>query len=140
MINRAPVLTLWATVVAERLGFDRNEALTLGRAVPAVQTPEGLRALSKDKPIQPESVWRYLKSTFVETLDEAYHAMSALGSSLSAHELSERGFKLYEQFRLDIPSGPGGWGVKGRLDLDTIRALVHDHETCCARGWRSGQR
>lgn len=32
-INRAPVLTLWAAVVAERLGFDRNEALTLGKAV-----------------------------------------------------------------------------------------------------------
>jgi len=29
-INRAPVLTLWAAVVAERLGFDREEALTLG--------------------------------------------------------------------------------------------------------------
>lgn len=32
-INRAPVLTLWAAMVAERLGFDRDEALTLGRAV-----------------------------------------------------------------------------------------------------------
>jgi hypothetical protein len=32
-INRAPVLTLWAAVVAERLGFDPDEALTLGRAV-----------------------------------------------------------------------------------------------------------
>ena len=32
-INRAPVLTLWAAVVAERLGFDRNTALTLGQAV-----------------------------------------------------------------------------------------------------------
>jgi hypothetical protein len=32
-INRAPVLTLWAAVVAERLGFDRAEALTLGEAV-----------------------------------------------------------------------------------------------------------
>lgn len=32
-INRAPVLTLWAAVVAERLGFDHDEALTLGRAV-----------------------------------------------------------------------------------------------------------
>src|SRR5690349_11241375 len=30
-INRAPVLTLWAAVVAERLGFDHDEALTLGR-------------------------------------------------------------------------------------------------------------
>jgi hypothetical protein len=32
-INRAPVLTLWAALVAERLGFRRDEALTLGRAV-----------------------------------------------------------------------------------------------------------
>jgi len=30
MINRAPVLTLWAAVVAEMLGFDYDEALTLG--------------------------------------------------------------------------------------------------------------
>ena len=29
-INRAPVLTLWAAVVAERLGFDWPTALTLG--------------------------------------------------------------------------------------------------------------
>ena len=32
-INRAPVLTLWATIVAERLGFDPEAALTIGRAV-----------------------------------------------------------------------------------------------------------
>ena len=31
MINRAPVLTLWAAVVAEVLGFEHDEALTLGR-------------------------------------------------------------------------------------------------------------
>ena len=42
-INRAPVLTLWASVVAERMGFDRSEALTLGRAV------AGLNAYSKGK-------------------------------------------------------------------------------------------
>src|SRR5271157_1263915 len=30
-VNRAPVLTLWAAVVAERLGFTWDEALTLGR-------------------------------------------------------------------------------------------------------------
>jgi hypothetical protein len=32
-INRAPVLTLWAAVVAERLGHPADTALTLGRAV-----------------------------------------------------------------------------------------------------------
>jgi hypothetical protein len=29
LINRAPVLTLWAEVVAERLGFDYDEALSM---------------------------------------------------------------------------------------------------------------
>ncbi len=32
-MNRAPVLTLWATIVARRLGYDEDEALTLGKAV-----------------------------------------------------------------------------------------------------------
>ncbi len=42
-INRAPVLTLWAAIVAERLGQDHEAALTLGRAV------AGLNAYSKGK-------------------------------------------------------------------------------------------
>lgn len=40
-INRAPVLTLWSAVVAERLGYKRDEALTLGKAL------AGLNAQSK---------------------------------------------------------------------------------------------
>jgi hypothetical protein len=32
LINRAPVLTLWAAVVAEQLGFKYDEALSLGNA------------------------------------------------------------------------------------------------------------
>src|SRR5574339_1054896 len=42
-INRAPVLTLWATVVAERLGYVEETALTLGKAV------AGLNAQSKGR-------------------------------------------------------------------------------------------
>ena len=42
-INRAPVLTLWASVVAERLGYDEGTALTLGKAV------AGLNAQSKGR-------------------------------------------------------------------------------------------
>jgi hypothetical protein len=36
-INRAPVLTLWAAVVAERLGHPAGTALTLGRAVAGIR-------------------------------------------------------------------------------------------------------
>jgi len=42
-INRAPVLTLWATVVAERLGYASDTALTLGKCV------AGLNAQSKGR-------------------------------------------------------------------------------------------
>ena len=42
-INRAPVLTLWAAVVAERLGHSEAEALTLGKAL------AGLNAQSKGR-------------------------------------------------------------------------------------------
>jgi len=38
-INRAPVLTLWAAVVAQRLGFNEDEALTLGRAMTGLECP-----------------------------------------------------------------------------------------------------
>ncbi len=42
-INRAPVLTLWSVIVAERLGYSRDEALSLGKAV------AGLNAQSKGR-------------------------------------------------------------------------------------------
>jgi len=42
-INRAPVMTLWAVVVAERLGYDSEAALSLGKAV------AGLNAQSKGR-------------------------------------------------------------------------------------------
>jgi hypothetical protein len=42
-INRAPVLTLWAAVVAERMGYDEGEALSLGKAV------AGLNAQAKGR-------------------------------------------------------------------------------------------
>ena len=44
-INRAPVLTLWAAVVAQRLGFAEDEALTLGKAV------AGLNAQAKGRAV-----------------------------------------------------------------------------------------
>ncbi len=33
LVNRAPFLTLWASVVARSLGYDEEESLTLGKAV-----------------------------------------------------------------------------------------------------------
>ena len=167
-VNRAPVVTLWAAVVAERLGFDRDEALTLGRvvaglnayakgkslglfkpapedvrrerrrlaagkqmhvellhrAVPVIQTPEGLRALSKDRPISSESVQRYLEGKFGDALPAVERAMRDLADSMSPDELARRAYELYEIFRPDVPPGTRGWGAAGILDLARIRAAA----------------
>jgi len=170
-VNRAAVLTLWAAVVAERLGFDRDEALTLGRAVaglnayskgkalglfaptpeavrkkrhelraragathvdllgravPAMATGDGLRALSKEKPIEPSSVERYLEKKFGEALDDTREAMAKLARAYPRNGLNERAYDLYTQFRPEIPKGKAGWGKEGRLSLDRIRALAED--------------
>src|SRR3954453_6271409 len=53
--NRAPILTLWAAVVAERLGFDRDAALTLGRAVAGTSAQMKGRALGIYEPSEEPS-------------------------------------------------------------------------------------
>ena len=165
-INRAPVLTLWASVVAERLGFKSDEALSLGkalaglnaqskgqrlgifkptpkelkrvrehelgeefrvellgRALPAVKTDQGVRAVVESKPIEPAGVERYLESKLGDAMPEARKAMTELANALKPDELAQRGFGLYEQFRPKIPEGVSGWGAKGELDLGLVRKL-----------------
>jgi len=165
-INRAPVLTLWAAVVAERLGYGREEALTFGkavaglnaqakgrrlgifkpgqekgkrpkksglgeefwveicgRAVPAMRTDGGIRAVVKDKLIDPEKVAAYLAGKFGEDLGAVREAMEELARAVRPRDLADRAYSLYESFRPTVPSGKRGWGAKGDLDLDLIRSL-----------------
>lgn len=168
-INRAPVLTLWAAVVAERLGFAHDEALTLGRAVaglnayskgvslglftptpdevrakraklrpketitvdlmhravPAVHTEQGLRALAGVKPMDPASVERYLAAKFGEGYEPARDAMRALAKSRVPAQLAREAYSLYEHFRPAVPPGVRGWGAAGTLDLDAIERLAN---------------
>jgi hypothetical protein len=167
-INRAPVLTLWAAVVAERLGYDEATALSLGKAVaglnaqskgrklgiyeekteeekkdgkkekpakvefievlgrdvPAVKTPRGLRAAIKGETIHAGSVESYLKKKFGEELDETRAAMEKLAKAYTPKQLESKAYGLYEKFRPEIPEGTKGWGAKGELDLDYIRSLA----------------
>jgi hypothetical protein len=166
LVNRAPVLTLWAAIVAERLGHPRATALTLGkavaglnaqskgrrlgiyeepaprpakgkkpapatgtvpllgRAVPVVDTPGGLRALVKEVPEKPAGVERYLEQKFGAALPEVEAAMRELAKAFPPKRLAAIGFTLYEQFRPEIPEGVRGWGARGVLDLRKVRALA----------------
>jgi hypothetical protein len=168
-INRAPVLTLWATVVAERLGYDKETALTLGKAVaglnaqskgrklgiyeekseeekkegrkkekaakpefiellgrgiPAVKTPDGLRAAIEGDAIYPGSVETYLKQKFKDDYADARSAMEKLAKAYTPKQLESKAYGLYEKFRPVISEGTKGWGAKGELDLGYIRSLA----------------
>ena len=54
----------------------------LGRALPAVNTDQGARAVTKSKPIEPEAVERYLESKFGDALPKVRDALKKLASSL----------------------------------------------------------
>lgn len=54
-INRAPVLTLWAVVIAERFGYNQEESLTFAKAVTSLNAQSKGRRLGiyeekKDEP------------------------------------------------------------------------------------------
>ena len=94
-----------------------------GRSIPAKVTDDGIRAVSKDKALEPESVERYLVKAFGEDLDDVTAAMRHLAEGVDKEELDERAFGLYEKYRPNVASGTRGWGQKGELSIDGIRAL-----------------
>jgi len=49
VVNRAPVLTLWGAVVAERLGHPADTALTLGRAVAGSAARVKARSIGREE-------------------------------------------------------------------------------------------
>ena len=96
----------------------------LHRAVPVVRTPNGLRALSKDRLISAVSAERYLPGKFGENLEAARRAMEKLARSLPPQEIALRAYHLYEEVRPEIPAGVRVWGAGGKLDLDRVEALA----------------
>ncbi|HEX5940633.1 MAG TPA: hypothetical protein VFY66_00085, partial [Anaerolineales bacterium] len=96
----------------------------LGRGVPAVKTPQGLRAALKGEPIHAESVQTYLEQKFKDDLDDTRKAMQKLAKAYTPKQLESKAYDLYEKFRPEIPEGVKGWGAKGELDLDYIRSLA----------------
>ena len=74
VINWASVLTLWATVVPEVLGFEHEEALTFGRPVAALNAfPKGLPVgLSLG-----QKLGLFLLHGFIKRIHSAHHLLFA---------------------------------------------------------------
>ena len=77
---------------------DELHVSLMGRAVPAVATPDGIRAIEKGKPANPAAVEKYLASKFGDRLGEVRAAMERLAASVPPAELARVAFRLYERF------------------------------------------
>jgi hypothetical protein len=66
----------------------------------------------------------YLARAFGDRLKEIHLEMMALTASRPPEELNRSGFRLYQHFRPDVAKGAEGWGAKGLLHVDRIRAAT----------------
>ena len=89
-----------------------------------MNTAEGVRAVSRGRSVDPDSVRRYLEGKFGDRLPAVRRAMQRLARAFKPKELGEQAYRLYEAFRPEIPAGKKGWGAKGELDLGRITSLA----------------
>jgi hypothetical protein len=98
-------------------------ARLLGRDIPALPATDGTpRANEKGKPMSAQAALAYIARGFGDRFEEVRSEMVALAASLPPDELNRVGFRLYEKFRPDVPRGAEGWGAKGILHIERIRA------------------
>jgi hypothetical protein len=99
MVNRAPVMTAWATVVAERLGFKREEALSIGKLI-SRRNPAPHMTLTRKLPVA--SVYTEMnaasKGISLGIFDEAKNKDYVAGSAQPYVELMGRKWVSWLRF------------------------------------------
>ena len=105
-INRAPVLTLWATIVAERLGYNKNESLTFGKAVAGLNAQSKGRRLgiyeekSEDEKKEEKKKEKPVKVEFIELLGRGIPAVktsTGMRASIKGEEIDPQSVEKYLQ-------------------------------------------
>ena len=110
-INRAPVLTLWTAVVAERLGYDKKESLTFGKAVAGLNAQSKGRRLGiyeekKDESEKKESTKKpSAKVEFIELLGRGIPTIKTaegLRASIKGESIKPEGVQKYLEQKLEL--------------------------------------
>jgi hypothetical protein len=129
LINRAPVLTLWAATVAERLGFKQDEALSLGKAVAGLNAQCKGRHLGIYKPVPQEikeaRARKRGEEFFVEICGRQVPAVNTTDGVRALNKNRPIGAKGVEKY------------LEGKFgeSLGAVRAAMHD----LAKAYRSEQ-
>ena len=98
----------------------------LGKDVPVVKGTDGVAlAIGRDGKQAPAApVRNYLERAFGNRLGDVRKTLQKLAAGLPPDELNRVGFRLYDQFRPEVPEGVKGWGAKGELDLYRVRQAL----------------
>lgn len=119
-INRAPVMTLWATVVAERLGYGKDTALTLGKAVAGLNAQSKGRKLgiyeekSEEEKKEDKKKEKQVKPEFIELLGRGIPAIKTskgMRAAIKGEEIDPESVETYLK-------------QKFKDDLDDVRAAM----------------
>jgi hypothetical protein len=88
-------MTAWAYIIAEKMGFERVEALSLGELV----------STAAEKDIPPDTFRRHLSASVFTSITSTHHAL-ALGNVYDDKERRDA--------ELEVSFVPGGGSRKGR--------------------------
>jgi hypothetical protein len=151
-INRAPVLTLWAAIVAEHLGFDEDAAQTLGKALaglnaqakgrrlgilkPQEQSPGEDRAKGRGEEFWVELCGRHVPARKTEHGVRAVRDAQIIGPESVHRYLAEKfgsdlGAVRAAMHRLARSFGPAELAENAFLLYERFRPAIPDG----ARGW-----
>jgi hypothetical protein len=103
----------------------QDTAQLLGKKIRLTHDADGVvLAEGAGKPAPAAPVNAYVSKAFGERLAEVRKAMEDLAARHEPDELNRIGFRLYEQFRPEVPADVKGWGAKGELDLKKIQSAA----------------
>ena len=103
----------------------QETAQLLGKKIRLTHDADGVvLAEGEGRPAPAAPVHAYITKAFGERLSEVRQAMEDLAARYEPNELNRIGFRLYEQFRPEVPADVKGWGAKGELDLKKIRSAA----------------
>ncbi|EEB90199.1 hypothetical protein MPER_11627 [Moniliophthora perniciosa FA553] len=110
VVNRAPLMTAWATVVAKRMGFQREEALSIGLEQPPQDGSPGIF----------NTVNSYSDYNLKNAcLPNPNKAMARSLERLTPQEINSKAWSLYCEFRPAVNE----WGKRSEVKYSTILGL-----------------
>ncbi len=110
----------------ERVRASSEPARVFGTTLRCRREGGALHAVLGESTVASGGVQAYLQRAFGASLPRVTDAMRQLAASAAPERLGAEAYNLYARFRPSVASGTKGWGQKGALHLDKLRAMADE--------------